>query len=81
MQAANVFVFAGGTTELNVPVGQAVHVGGTDELATGLEYWPEPQFVGYGRQTAELVAFGVVEYVPAGHVAQTRLTDVVGAVV
>ena len=46
VHAASVSVFAGETTELNVPAGQATQVGGAEALATGLEYCPEVQCVG-----------------------------------
>jgi hypothetical protein len=46
VHAAKVSVLAPAATELNVPVGQATQVGGTDVLATGLEYCPEAQCVG-----------------------------------
>jgi hypothetical protein len=78
VHAAKVSVLAPAATELNVPAGQATQVGGTDVLATGLEYCPEVQCV--ARQTALVGALIVAAlYVPVAQFVHVRSVETVGA--
>ncbi len=45
---------------LNVPAAHGKQVGATDRLATGLEYWPATQLVGYGTHAALVGALMVL---------------------